>query len=417
MSPLVLALVWVVAGVGVVLPPRLRRRRLTAAVPLLLGVATLVTTSSSTWPGPAASTSFGGALAFGRPGAGFLTVAAVALAVTLWLAPALEGGELPAAAVVGAAAVVMLSATVPVIWGLAGAVATGALVVRWIATSPDRATLAAGRVAGAGAAALLAAATLFPATLGQEDARARVAGALLATGAGALLALVPLGGWATAAVTAVRGADLALWTLLLAPALLLSLGAALPALPAATRDAAATDLLALGLLSGIYSAVQAFRAPPAARYGRLWIADLALAAAGLASLHDAGRLGGMLIVLTHVAVGPLLLHAPRPGLERPHRVAWLTLTGLPPMPAFWGRLLVLEGLAQTSGVSLALGLAAVAGTTVTTVRALVATDGETAGRTAGPLARALGWTVCLGALSLGLAPAAIAERVFGTSFT
>jgi hypothetical protein len=419
MSPLALALVWV--GVGALSAPALvglpRRRRALAVTPLALGLLSLLAASEVVWPGPAASTGYGATLVLGRPGLGLLVVAGVALAVVCGLAPVVEGGEVTAACLVGAAAVVMLSATVPAVWAGASAVAVAAVAVRWIAAAPGRSTLAMGRVAGLGAAALLGAAIFLPATLGPEDARTRVAGALLAAGVGALLALVPLGGWAAAAASGVRGTDLALWTLLLAPAVLLSAGAALPALPAATRDAFATDLLVLALLSGLYSGVQAVRAQPEARYGRLFIADLALAAAGLASLHETGRLGGMLLVLTHLIVGPLLLHAPRPGLERQRRLAWFALAGLPGAAAFWGRLLVLQGLAETSGPVLVIGLVAFAAITAAAVRALVAPDPPAPGRATGGPVRLLAWAVCLAALVLGLAPAAIAERVFGVSFT
>jgi hypothetical protein len=300
---------------------------------------------------------------------------------------------------------------------MATAVGVAVVAVRWIAAAPSRGTLAAGRVAGMGAAALLAAATFLPTSLGPVvDVRTTVAGALLASGVGALLALVPLGGWAASAAGGVRGTDLALWTVLLAPAVLLSAGAALPALPAPTQNAFATDLLVLSLLSGIYSSVQAVRAQPEARYGRVWIADLALAAAGLASLHDAGRLGGMLLILTHLTIGPMLLHAPRRGVERQHRLAWLALTGIPGAAGFWGRLLVLEALAETSGVVLVMGLATAAAITAAAVRALVASDPPPSGRPAAFPVRMLAWLVCLAVLVLGFAPATIAEHVFGVSF-
>lgn len=419
LSPLALALLWLGAGAAAVAARAvLRPRRALAAAPLAGGLVSLLAASAVTWPGPAASTSYGGTLILGRPGLGLLVVAGVAVAVTLVLAPGVAGGEVGVACLVGAAAVIILSATVPVVWGTACALAVGAIAVRWIAASPDRGTLAMGRVAGTGGAALLAAATFLPADLGAADARPLVAGALLAAGVGALLALLPVGGWAPAAVVAVRGSDLALWTLLLAPAVLLSAGATLPALPSAAGDAFATDLLVLALVSGVFAGVQAVRATPAARYGRLWIGDLALAAAGVASFHEpTGRLGGGLLVLAHMACGPVLLHPPRPGLERPHRAAWLTLAGVPPAAGFWGRLLVLESLAATSALVLAVGLVVVGLVTVASMRALLATDQPAAGRPAGPAVRALGWAVSLAALGLGFAPAAIAERVFGTSFT
>ena len=417
MSPLTLAMLWLGAGLAAGFAAgRVRRARLAAVGPLAAGGLCTLASSTGAWPGPAAHSSFGAALVLGRPGLGLLAAAGLAIAATMVLAPGLLGGEAPLVALAGAAAVVMLSATVPVVWALAGAVAVGAVAVRWVEIAPDRGTLAAGRIGGLGAAALLAAAALAPADTGLVDSRTALAGGLLAAGVAALVGLVPLGGWVVAGVRAVRGADLAVWGLLVAPATLLSVGAALPALPAAASSDLTRILVVLGLVSAVFGGVQACRVEPSLRYGRLLVADLAMAAAGLGSLHDAGRLGGLLIVLTHLVAGPLLLHAPRPGLERPRRVAWLTLAGLPPAAAFWGRLLVLEGLAETSTAALAAGLVGTAALTASAVRCLVAADPAGEGRPAGSGVRALGGALCLGGVGVGLAPAAIAERVFGVSF-
>src|SRR5437899_11439067 len=172
-----------------------------------------------------------------------------------------------------------MGATVAVVWGLAMAVAVGAVTVRWISAAPGRTTLAAGRVAGLGAAALLGGATFLPVAGAAVDARRALTGALLAGGVAAIVALVPVGGWAAAAFGNVRGPDLAAWALLVAPALLLSVGVLLPGLPAPARDPLANVLLVLGLMSAIFGGVQALTGPAGSRYGRVLVADLALAAA------------------------------------------------------------------------------------------------------------------------------------------
>jgi NADH:ubiquinone oxidoreductase subunit 2 (subunit N) len=124
----------------------------------------------------------------------------------------------------------------------------------------------------------------------------------------------------------------------------------------------------------------------------------------------------MLLILTHLTIGPMLLHAPRPGVERQHRLVWLALTGIPGAAGFWGRLLVLEALAETSGAVLVMGLATAAAITAAAVRALVASDPPPSGRPAALPVRMLAWLVCLAVLVLGFAPATIAEHVFGVSF-
>lgn len=418
MNPWWLAGVWgVLALVAWRLLPRIRRRRAAALGPLIAAAIGTSAATSGSWPGPLVSVSGGGTLDLSREGLGLLFIAGIACGLTLVLAPLLDGAEVLAIGVVGAAAVIMLGTTVPVVWGAAAGVAAATLAVRWITVAPGRPTLAAARIVALGTATLAAAGTLIPGASGGSVARSSVAGVLLAVGFGALLAVVPLGGWATAIAGAVRGADLAPWLLVLAPAVLLSAAAAVPGLASDVRRPCAGGLLGLGLVSAIFGGVQACRAGPQMRFRRLVVADLALAAAGIGTLQGSGRLGGMLIVLADIAVAPLLLHAARPGLERPHRIAWLAVTGLPPAPAFWGRLLVLEGLAATSGLALTAGLAAGAALLATAARGLIA-EGEPPGEglPAGMALRLLGWAICLGALGLGFAPSRIAGAVFGVDF-
>jgi len=225
---------------------------------------------------------------------------------------------------------------------------------------------------------------------------------------------VPLGGWGAAAVSAVRAADLAPWLLLLAPAVLFTTGIFLPFLPSGSRTPLANTLLGLGLVTAIFSGVQALRDRQSA-YGRVVIADLALAAGALGTLHPPARLGGYLIVLTHLCAAPLLLNPMRIGLERQRRLAWLALTSLPPLPGFWGRFLVMQafflgGNRESVPAYLAVGLL-----TAVSIRALAGRglppppDTPPAGRAQ----HVAGWLVVAALFGLGLAPEPIARSVFG----
>src|SRR5207302_1641888 len=250
------------------------------------------------------------------------------------------------------------------------AIAVATIAVRWITTAPHRATLATGRIAGLGAATLIAAAAFVPAAGTTLDARTALAGGCLAAGTATLLGLLPLGGWAAASTGLVRGADVAPWALLVAPTVLLGALALLPALPAGARNPFANVLLVMGLLSAVWGGLMALRTPEPARYGRVLLADLALAAAGLGSTHGPGRLGCFVLVLTHLGAAPLLLQSARSALDRQRRLAWLGLCGLPPTPAFWGRYLVLLGLSAANADALLLGLVASAALTGTAAPAL-----------------------------------------------
>jgi len=414
-SPVTYAAVW--AGTGIlatVLLPAVHRRRLVWLAPLLSGLLALAVSVAERWPGPNATAGFGASLVIGHPAIGLLAVAGISLAATLLLAPRLDGGEGLVIGFVGAAAVVMLSATVPVIWGVAVAAAVCALGVRWIAAAPGHAALSAGRVAGLGAAALLAASAFLPGAGPAVDTRTALAGGLLAGGICAELGMVPLGGWCAAAVSAVRAADLAPWLVLLAPAVLFTAGILLPTLPVGARTPLANALLGTGLVTALYSGLQALRDRPAA-YGRVAIADLALAAAALGTQHSPARLGGYLLVLTHLCAAPLLLYPARPGLERQRRLAWLALTTLPPLPGFWGRFLVLQAFFATGNRASTPAYIAVALLTAVAVRALAGRGQPPPPDTppAGGVGEAVAWLVVAALIGLGLAPEPIARAVFG----
>lgn len=418
MTPVIYAAVWAACGVlAAALLPLVRRRRLVWMAPLVAGLLGLLATVSDRWPGPTAAAGYGASLTLGHPAVGLLVAAGVALAATFALAPRLDGGEVVAAALAGAAVVVMLSATVPIIWSVAVAVAVAAFAVRWIAATPGRASLSAGRIAGLGAAALLAAAAFVPRAGPAIDTRTALAGGLLAGGICAILAIVPLGGWAAAAVSTLRGADVAPWALLVAPAVLFTAGLLLPLQPLGARTPLANTLLSLGLVTALFNAVQALR-DRAAAYGRVLIADLALAAAALGTLHSPAQLGGYLIVLSHLCAAPLLLNPAREGLSRQRRMAWLSLVTVPPLPGFWGRFLCLQAFSAGGNRVSIPAYVAVAVLTAVAVRGLagrgVAPQRDTPAATMA--GRALAWVVVAALFGLGLAPDPIARHVFGVGF-
>ncbi|HET9051301.1 MAG TPA: hypothetical protein VFO60_06320 [Candidatus Dormibacteraeota bacterium] len=413
MSPLALAGVWVAAGVAGASGMRTRRaRRLAGLAPLVAGALGILTTTGST-AGPFASVRFGGDLALGRPELGLLVAVGPAVALTLVLAPHLDGGEVLAVCLAGAASVVALASTHPVIWGLALAVGVGAVTLRWISVAPSRATLSAARVAGLGVAALLGAAVLLPVLATPSDVRAAIAGALLAAGIALVLGLAPVGGWAAGVGATVRGADLASWAFVLVPAVLLAARAAVGWLGGRSADAFAETLLALGLLSAVYGGLHALLARPSERYCRVLLADLGLIAAGLGTRREDGALAVFVLLLAHLTAGPLLLNPARPGIERPRRLAWLAVSGLPPSIAFWGRLLVLGALEATNGTALLAGVAGMAMLAGAAVRGVGDPPDGAGGAPVPVLLRAAAWTAAAGTLVAGLAPAWIAGHVFG----
>ncbi|HYA00795.1 MAG TPA: hypothetical protein VEK76_10650 [Candidatus Binatia bacterium] len=356
--------------------PRFRLALSLGGLPLL-AVLCLLTSQSGDTPNPLS----GAAPVLSREAAGLMVAAAVALWLCLLLSDPGERPELPGIGVVGGAAVLLLGAGSPLLFAVAVLLAVGGLSLRWIAVAPGRATLAAGRVAGTGAAALLAAAIFLPVTP-QEGANTPAAGfvgALLVTGLIAITALVPLGGWAAGAMSRLEPVEAATWLLLLAPALLVAFVAVPQGLPAIGRQAFQHTLLACGLLSVLWAGAQALRSggsrppgpetgpgsgspgwelPGVRRYRRLAIGDLALVAVGVGTVQPVAVAGGLVLILAHLVAAPVLLQEPRSELAMPRRLLWLALSGIPPAPSFWGRLLVLEGCARFSGPAMVVCLVA-----------------------------------------------------------
>jgi hypothetical protein len=401
-----LAAAW--AGIGVIagLGPARLRRPVALIAPLLLVALSLATVQGGARPDELG----GGGLALPREAAGFLSASAAALWLCLLLADRLDGRELIGIGTVGGAVVLLLSTGSPLLFGVAAMLAVAALSLRWISVAPGRASLAAARVAGTGAAALIAVSLLLPAV--SPAGQPGMVGGLLVVGVLALAAVVPLGGWAVGALADVPVPEIATWLVLLAPAVLLSAFAIPGPLPLLARLAFEHTILTCGLISAVWAAVMSLRVGPATRYGRVALADLGLVAAGVGTGEAAAVVGGLLLILTHLVVAPILLQRPRPGLGAPRRVVWLAICGLPPSPAFWGRFLILQACVAVSP-----GVAApclVAGGLVTVTAVLTVAQGEPGEGARAPYHRVLAaWVIAAVALAVGLLPMGAVHLVFG----
>jgi hypothetical protein len=420
MNPLAVAAVWAGAGVaGAAVLPAARARRLGVLVPFAGLVALLLALVAPGVPIPAAGGP--GALHLDRTTQGLLMACAISLVLMLVLAPTIEGPELLTVGLAGAATIVAVTATNPVVWALGLLGAVGVLALRWIAVAPGRATLAAGRVAVGGSAALLAAAPFLPVAEAASGSRPVLVSALLACGLAAVLGLVPLGGWAVGALGSLRGAEVAVWPLMVAPAVLLSAERIQLALPPLGSATFARIILAMGLATAVWGGFQAVRANPDRRYARVFIADLGLAAAAIGTGHPGlAQSGGLFLMLTHLVTGPLLLQRVQPATSRPRRVAWLLLSGIPPAPSFWGRFLLLEALGQVSSAVLVFALLPMGLLFLSAVLgARPARDREEEGaQSPGPrglATRAAAWLVVAAGLALGVASQSGAALIFGGS--
>lgn len=403
-------------GLGVLASAVLRRRtaRLVALVPLA-GAGLTFLAARSTVP----SISLGGLSAItglDRAGQGVLVVAGVSMAVVVALHPSVHVSVARSIGMVGAAVTIAMASSDPLVTALALTAAIATLVIRWISLSPGRSTLAAGRVAGGGTAALVAASPFLPLTGFTTGFRPVVVGAMLAIGFAALLAVYPLGGWAAGLLGSLRPLDVAPWLVLLVPVVLLIaeripggvLGDGIPVFEHL--------LLIVGLGSAAWGGLWAVRGPARTRYGRIFMADIALSIAAVGG----GRLspavvGALVMVLTHLTLAPILLRSGESGLRWPRRVAWALLSGVPPSPSFWGRLLILEALAAGNVGSTIAAVFAMTAIFVATVMACSTTIPVVTG--SGWRARipdAVAWGLVAVAIAIGLAPQSISGFVFGT---
>ncbi len=424
-----LAGIWLVAGVAAGLFGRGPHSRRAAALISLavLAVACALTERVGATPHPLS----GASPALSREGAGLLTASAVALWLCLLLADRVEGREVLMLGAAGGAVALLLGAGSPLLLGVAALLAVAALTLRWLAVAPGRAGLAAGRVAGTGAAALLAASVFLPVTApGSTGAPAvGMAAGLIAAGVVALAGLVPLGGWVAGAMGVLAPTDAAGWLVLVVPATLVASGALTGALPLVGRLAVEHTLLTCGLISAVWAGLQAIRARSGARisagddpaagrrraapqYRRLALGDVALVAVGIGTGQAVGITGGLLIILTHLVVAPLLLQPPRGGVGWPRRLLWLALSGVPPAPSFWGRVLVLRACAGFGGSATLFCLIALGLLTLASLLAITRADPPTGDRAPLPQVVAA-WGLAGAAVAVAVAPMTLMHMVFG----
>ena len=408
MSPVVLAGLWLALGVLSTASSKLLKQHYVPALAVFVGgIAALAVTTGTT----AGAGGGGQAWVLDREGAGLLVVAGVATSVALLIGPAAgEGGIL--IGVVGAAIVLALSAANPLFWGAAMLAASFGLGLRWLATSPGKHTLAGARVAVLGAAVFVATAPFLPVANAQSVPWSVLAGSMLAGATAALLALVPIGGWAVAATRHLPPAELAVWMLLIVPAVLIGVEQFGVALTPTAQTMLDRYLLMGGLLSAVWGGYHALRADGATRFARIFLADVGLCAAGLGSAGKPGADGCLILILVHLTVAPLLVHQPRPGLRWARWTAWLTLTGIPPLPTFWGRFLVVEGCFASGALPGLLAVFAIALLTGTALRHLRSTEPAGDLAAAGWVARGAAWSMSLIAVAVGLIPAAAVHLVF-----
>ena len=412
MSVTPVAVTWAGGGLlAALVLPRIRRRRLAPLVPLAAAVAALLSLGGGA---DLIAASAPGGLALGRPGGGLVLVCALATTVCLLLSPPPDSGEILVIAACGTLSAIALATGSPLTWGLCFVAAFALFGVRWVAAAPARATLAAARVSTLGAATLVAAAPFLPVDAAAVPPRAHLAGGLLAGGIAAGFALVPLGGWVSGGSRLVRGAALAPWALLLVPALLLTTQPLQVVLSADARVTFAAILLPVGAVTAVWAALRGLSVPDSERYPRVRLADLGLVAMGLATPLPAARLGSLLLMLTHLCVGPLLVHDPASASSRPRRVAWAALCGVPPGPAFWGRFALTTALTTAFGGALLLAFLPVAGAVmVIAVRSAMAATSVTPAASPGRAARFAAWVPPLAAVTVGLLPAASLHALLG----
>jgi hypothetical protein len=350
-----------------------------------------------------------------RAGQGVLVAAGLSMTLVILLQPSIDVSVGRTVGIVGAAATIAMASSDPLITALALTAAVATLVLRWIGQSPGRATLAAGRVTGTGTAALIAASPLLPLAGFTTGDRPIVVGALLATGVAALLAVYPLGGWAAGIMASLRPLDIAPWLILLVPVVLL-IGERIPG--GGLGDGSPVFehvLLVVGLGSAVWGGIWAVRGPAAIRYGRVFMADIALCIAAVEGAPVSPALSGaLIIVVTHLTVAPILLRSAGAGLLWPRRVAWALLSGVPPAPTFWGRLLLLEALAAGNVGST---IAAVIAMAAIFIAAVLACSTRARLRPASGWRRRLpdlaAWLLVAVGIAIGLAPHSVSAFVFG----
>jgi hypothetical protein len=414
MNPVVIAAVWVALGLVAAAVLRRRTARLVAIVPLAGAALTLLSTRALTPVVPLGG--LGPINGLDRSGQGLLVAAGISMALVIALHPAIDVSVARTVGVVGASVTLALASGDPLLTALALTVAVATLALRWIGQVPGRATLAAGRVAGSGTAALIAASPFLPLSGFTTGARPVVVGGLLLAGVAALLAVYPLGGWAAGILSVLRPLDVAPWMVLLVPVVLL-LAERIP--EGVLGDGVPVYehiLLVVGLGSAVWGGFWAVRGPARTRYGRIFMADIALSIAAVGGAHNSPAVtGALIILLTHLTLAPILLRPVESGLIWPRRVAWALLSGVPPSPSFWGRFLILEALAAGNVDSTIAAVVAMTGIFIATVMACamrLAKPPASTWRARVPEAGA--WLLIAAGIAIGLAPQSFSAFVFGS---
>lgn len=413
MNPFVIAAAWL--ALGLVASGVLRRptARLVAVVPLVGVGLTMLAARSASAAVPLGG--FSGITGLDRAGQGLLVATGLSMALVVLMQPSIDVSVGRTIGVVGAAATIVMASSDPLVSALAltGAVAT--LVLRWIGLAPGRATLAAGRVAGTGTAALLAASPLLPLTGFTTGDRPVVVAGLLATGVAALLAIYPLGGWAAGIIGSLKPIDVAPWMILLVPVVLIIAERIPGGVLGDGTPVFEHVLLVVGLGSAVWSGVWAVRGAPAMRYGRVFMADIALCVAAVEGASVSPAITGALVILvTHLTLAPILLRPAGAGVLWPRRVAWALLSGVPPSPTFWGRLLLLEALAAGNVGSTIAAVIAMAAIFIAVVLACsTRIRGTSVAGVHGRLPDLAAWVLVAVGIAIGLAPQSFTGFVFG----
>ena len=413
MNPFASAAGWLVLGILASAFLRPRMSKLLAVIPLAGAGLTLLVAASSTAAVPLGG--LAGIAGLDRGGKGVLVAASISMTLVLLLQPSVDVSLGRTIGVVGAAATIVMASSDPLVSALALTAAVATLVLRWIGLSPGKATLAAGRVAGTGTAALVAASPFLPLTGFTTGDRPVVVAALLAIGIAALLAVYPLGGWAAGLLGSLKPIDVAPWMILLVPVVLVIAERIPGGVLGSGTPVFEHVLLVVGLGSAVWGGIWAVRGPRAMRYGRVFMADIALCVAAMEGAAVSPALSGALILLiTHLTVAPILLRSEDAGLLWPRRVAWALLSGVPPSPSFWGRLLLLEALAAGNVGST---IAAVVAMTAIFIAAVMACSTRHRFTAApgwhGRLAELAAWVLVAVGIAIGLAPQSLSGFVFG----
>ncbi len=354
-----------------------------------------------------------GRLALTRAGAGVVAggVAALTLRALVPGGRPLAPGSVAAGIALAGLATLALSVSglAPLAFALAAIL--GVCAHRWAVASEAARSPIGLRLVGIVGCSLLATAALLPSVRG-GGAPAALPALALAAGLAVPLGLLPFQGWGLMAEE-VPAVDRALWASLAAPAALLCLAGVLVGLPVAVAGALQALVLGLGLASAVVAGGLALVGPPATRYPRLRMADIALAAAAVATGTLPGLAAALLLLVLHW-IAAITLDGPSPS-TRAAVTGWLGVSGLPPGGGFAARLLVLVAATYLGPVPVALVVPVLLLQLAAALRGAVEVRGPRAGQGRRPRlgAAALAWAPAVGAVALGLGPAPVLAVIFG----